>query len=72
MKFALIAGEGQNAVMTSVVTERPVSYDPPASPMNSIGEGATPLMYACQQARDQEVRSILSKKVRYNDILVYG
>ncbi|KAJ9574723.1 hypothetical protein L9F63_008093, partial [Diploptera punctata] len=54
--------EGQNAVMTSVVTELPVSYDPPSSPMNSIGEGATPLMYACQQAREQEVSRILSKK----------
>lgn len=32
--------------------------------MNSDGEGATPLMYACQQARDAELRSIIAKKVR--------
>jgi hypothetical protein len=33
--------------------------------MNAIGEGATPLMYACQQSRDQDVRTILAKKVAY-------
>lgn len=60
--------------MTSTVAERPAHYDArnpqavttpsrPVSPMNTIGEGATPLMYACQQSRDQDVRNILAKKV---------
>jgi hypothetical protein len=31
--------------------------------MNTIGEGATPLMYACQQSREQDVRNILAKNV---------
>jgi hypothetical protein len=61
-------------MMTSTVAERPAHYDAPKheavttasrpmSPMNTIGEGATPLMYACQQSRDQDVRNILAKKV---------
>jgi hypothetical protein len=61
-------------MMMATVAELPAHYDAlkpeavtipsrPISPMNSIGEGATPLMYACQQSRDQDVRSILTKKV---------
>ncbi|XP_066996041.2 uncharacterized protein [Anabrus simplex] len=43
------------------MTQRPPRYEP-TCPINAIGEGATPLMYACQQARDAEVRSILANK----------
>lgn len=60
--------------MTSSMAELPAQYGAPnpqavttpsrpISPMNAIGEGATPLMYACQQSRDQDVRRILAKKV---------
>jgi hypothetical protein len=64
-------------MMTSTVAERPARYDGsnpqavttpsrPVSPMNTIGEGATPLMYACQQSRDQDVKNILAKNVSVN------
>lgn len=36
---------------------------PPPDTMNAEGEGATPLMYACQQARDADVKALLAKKV---------
>ncbi|XP_063232141.1 uncharacterized protein LOC134536319 [Bacillus rossius redtenbacheri] len=49
-------GGGGGGGMTSVATER---QEPAA---DSIGEGATALMYACQQSREQEARAILLKK----------
>lgn len=75
-------------VMTSTVAESPARYEGsnpqavttpsrPVSPMNTIGEGATPLMYACQQSRDQDVRNILAKNVsviqtaRYKRLVCY-
>ncbi|KAG8272898.1 Ankyrin repeat [Homalodisca vitripennis] len=53
--------------MSALVSEAPPSL-PPAPPllaapeMNAEGEGATPLMYACQQGRDKDLKAIMSKK----------
>lgn len=34
--------------------------------MSLESEGATPLMYACQQAREADLKAIMSKKVSIN------